>query len=259
MSLALKWGDGTVQNGGFLFFDAVTVYTRSSRGKVTKHPISLGSKITDHFIKDNDTIRISAVISGADISSNSYLIQDLDGNNPYNVLQPPDAVSVNSTDQSVLKKFIPDSIGQFLPDSTPEIVVADARIDMLEQIRFFLESLTSGVAYNDKTKQFDPNIQVVQLFEYVGSSLSISTDNLVVTDLRFKEDVNTGYALYFDMTLEQVTFASLKKTTIPKNIVKPLSKKAEPKSSKGKVGSTPQTAGADAPKDVDSLRQARVN
>lgn len=255
MSLCLKWGDSNT--GGMVFFDATISMNRSNKGQVTKHPIALGSFIVDHYIVENKVINLSAVISGADISTNTYLIQDLDGNSPYNSFEPPTAVSVNSTDQSVLKKFIPDSIGQFLSDSTPEVVLDSAREDLLEQIRSAMEGLMSGVIYNDKTGQFDPNIQIVELYEYDGTLLRKITNNLVITDLNFKEDVNTGYALYFDMKLEQVTFAFLKKAVIPKDITDSLKKKAAPKSTKGKADSTPD-AGT-APKDVDPLRQAREN
>ena len=262
MSVALKWGDDSNQSGGLIFFDAVTTYVKNNKGQVTKHPIALGSSVTDHFIKSNDTIRISAVISGADISTNTYLIQDLDGNAPFNSFEAPTAVSVNSTDQSVLKKFIPDSIGQFLSDSTPEVVLDSAREDLLEQIRDALENLNSGVIFNDKTGEFDPNIQLVKLFEYDGTLLRKIINNLVITDITFKEDVNTGYALYFDMTFEQVTFAFLKKTVIPKDVTDSLKKKAAPKAAKGKADSTPQVDGqgsSSEPKDVDPLRQAREN
>lgn len=257
MSLCIKWGVDNTQNQGLIFFDAVMSYVRNNKGQITKHPISLGSSVTDHFIKDNQTITLSAVISGADISTNTYLIQDLDGNAPFNSFAPVTSVSVNSTDQSVLKKFIPDSIGQFLSDSTPDVVMDSAREDLMEQVRDALEQLNSGTIYNEKTGQFDPNIQVVQLYEYDGTLLRKVINNLVVTNINFKEDANTGYALYFDMSLEQVTFAFLKKTTIPKDITASLQKKAAKKDTKGKVDSTPD-AGA-APKDVDPLRQARAN
>lgn len=263
MSLALQWGVDSTQNSGLIFFDATTSYVTNNRGKVTKHPIALGSSVTDHFVSENKVVRISAVISGADISTNTHLIRDFEGRNaPYNSFPPVKAVSVNSTDQSVLKKFIPDSIGQFLSDSTPEVVMDGAREDLLEQIRDALENLNSGIIFNEKTGQFDPNIQLVQLFEYDGTLLRKIINNLVITDITFKEDVNTGYALYFDITFEQVTFAFLKKTVIPKDVTDSLKKKAAPKAAKGKAGSTPQVDGqgsSSEPKDVDPLRQAREN
>ncbi len=264
MSLALRWGNDNEEGGGFIYMDSVTAYTQNYSGKVTSHPVDGGANISDHFVKDNNKITISAVITGVDISTGTYLIQDLVGNAPFNSQEAPTAVSVNSTDQSVLKKFIPDSIGQFLPDSTPEVIVDSRRTDLLEQIRQALVELTSGVLFNEKTGQFDPNIQIVRLFEYDKTLLRKVINNLVMTNLIFKEDPNTGYGLYCDMTFEQITFAFLKKTTIPKDITNSLKKKASDKSSKGKQDSTPQNvdgadAGSNAPKDTEPLRQAREN
>lgn len=264
MSLAIEWGDSSVQDGGFIYCDAVQAYTQNYSGQVTKHPIDAGGNVTDHFINNNPTFTIGAVITGVDISTGTYLIQDLDGNNPYNSNEAPTPVSVNSTDQSVLKKFLPDSIGQFLSDDQPEVVVDTRRTDLIEQIRQALIDLTSGVIYNDKTGQFDPSIQLVRLFEYDNISLRKVINNLVMTKITFKEDANTGYALYCDITFEQVTFAFLKKTTIPKDVQDSLKKKSSSKASKGKQDSTPQdvdgpNAGTNAPKDTDPLRQAREN
>lgn len=258
MSLALSWGDESDNSGGLIFFDATTAYTRNNKGQVTKHPISSGGVVTDHFIKDNPTITLSAVISGADISNTTYLIRDGFGNAPYNSFDPPTLVSVNSSDKSVLQKFIPDSIGQFLSDSSPEVEMDSTRDDVLEIVRSELEKLMSGVIFNSKTGQFDPNIQVVKILEYDGAFFRKLVDNLVITNITFKEDPNSGYALYFDMSLEQVTFAFLKKTTIPKDVLDSLKKKAEKKDTKGKVDSTANTG--DAPKeDIDPQREAIRN
>ena len=59
-----------------------------------------------------------------------------------------------------------------------------------------------------------------------------------MTDIRFREDVNTGYGLYCDLSFEQVKFVSLKKVAITKTVTSSLSKKAETKTSTGKADST---------------------
>lgn len=264
MSLAIGWGDSSDEDGGFIYCDAVQTYTQNYSGSVTKHPVDQGGNITDHFIRNNPVFTISAVITGVDISTGTYLIQDLDGNAPYNSNEAPTAVSVNSTDLSVLKKFIPDSIGQFLSDSTPEVVIDSRRTDLIEQIRQALIDLTAGVVFNEKSGQFDPNIQLVRLFEYDNTLIRKVINNLVMTKMTFKEDANTGYGLYCDITFEQVTFAFLKKTVIPKDVQNSLKKKSSTKASKGKQDSTPQNvdganAGDNAPKDTDPLRKAREN
>lgn len=257
MSLAVSWGDSSVENSGLIYCDAVTSYSQNYSGKVTKHPVDLGGNITDHFIRENPIFSIGAVITGVDISTGTYLIQDLDGNSPYNSNQAPNAVSVNSTDQSVLTKFLPDSIGQFLSDSSPDVQVDSARVDLIEQIRQALIDLTAGVVFNEKTGQFDPSIQLVRLYEYDNTLLRKVINNLVMTKISFKEDPNTGHALYCDITFEQVTFAFLKKTTIPKDVQNSLKKKAADKSSKGKQDSTPDSGMP--PKDVtDPFRKAHA-
>lgn len=260
MSLAIEWGDSSIQDGGFIYCDAVTSYSQNYSGQITKHPIDSGGNVTDHYIKNNPIFTIGAVITGVDISTGTYLIQDLAGNSPYNSNEAPNAVSVNSTDQSVLKKFIPDSIGQFLSDSQPEVVVDSRRADLIEQIRQALIDLTAGVVFNEKTGQFDPSIQLVRLFEYDNTLLRKVINNLVMTKITFKEDPNTGYGLYCDITFEQVTFAFLKKTAIPKDVQDSLKKKSSPKASKGKQDSTPQDVGVgNSPKDTSPLREARAN
>lgn len=237
MSLGLRWGENNAEDGGFIYFDAVTIYTQNYTGQVTKHPVDAGASITDHFIKDNPTFTISAVITGVDISTGTYLIQDLEGNSPYNSNLPTSPVSVNSTDSSVLTKFIPDSIGQFLADPLPEVTMDDVRTEMLDQIRDLLINLISGTKFNEATGQFDSNIQLVRLFEFDDILLKRILNNLVLTSVRFNEDANSGYALYCDLTFEQVTFAYLKKVEIPKEVQQTLVKKASPKKSLGKCDS----------------------
>jgi hypothetical protein len=249
MSFAIKYGGSDPDEGGLIYMDAVVSYSQNFSGQVTKHPVDGGANITDHFIQNNPVFTMSAVISGVDISTGSYLIQDNDGNFPYNVTTAPTAVSVNSTDSSVLSRFIPDSIGQFLPDSSPDVVVDPARSDLIEQIRDMLKDLISGVKFNDTTGQFDPNIQVVQLYEFTGRLLKRIQNNLVVTSIQFKEDASTGYGLYCDITFEQVSFVYLKKTDLPRNLGAGVSGKGSGKKELGKVDGTVQS-------DIDPERAA---
>lgn len=261
MSLSLRWDDEN--GGGMLYFNAVTSYTQDYSGKVSQHPIDAGGVITDHYIKANPRFKIGAVITGIDISTGNYLIEDLDGNIPYNVDPPVNPVSVNSTDQSVLQKFIPDSIGQFLSDDAPEVVMDGARTDLLEHIRRILIKLTSGEIFDATTGQYVPNIQLLNLFEYDGYKITRIVSRLVMTNVTFRETPDTGYALYCDFSFEQVTFANLKQTTIPQDVQSTLKKKASTKSTKGKQDSTVQDVGSgdSPPKDADisPLRQAREN
>lgn len=260
MTIGLRWGEDSQADGGFIWFDAVTAYTRNFRGSVTKHPIDGGGNVTDHFIRDNPTVTLSAVITGIDISTGSYLIQDLVGNSPYNVNEAPTPVSVNSTDQSLLQKLLPASASQFLSDATPDITVDAPRTNNLDQIQQFMIELMSGVIYDDKTGKFNPNIQLVRLFEYDKSFLRKVINNLVITNIVFKETASTGQGLYCDITFEQVTFAFSKKTTIPKDVLDALKKKSADNSSKGKQDSKTQSLPTgDKPPDVSPRRKANAD
>lgn len=264
MTLAVRWGENNAEDGGFLFFDCVTVYTQEYSGTVTAHPVDSGANITDHYIKNNSRFTLSGVITGVDVSTGSALIQDLEGSFPFNTRLAPNTVSVTSTDDSVLNQFIPDSIGQFLPDTQPQVVMDSARAEIIDQVRDALIDLTSGTKLNEETGQFDSNIQIVRLFEYKGTLLNRILNNLVITSVRFNEDASTGNALYCDITFEQVTFAFLKKTEIPKDVQRPVQKKASPKKSIGKCDSTVKDSNSssntdpqgkkDAINDADELR-----
>jgi hypothetical protein len=255
MSFGLRWGEDNEEGGGFIWFDAITANVESYRGQVTRHPIANGGSVSDHFIRENPTITLSVVITGFDISQGSYLIQDLVGNSPYNVNEAPNAVQVNSTDQSVLTKFIPDSIGQFLADTSPEVIMDTQRLQVLDTVREYMINLMSGFIYSDAKQKFVPNIQTVRLFEYNKTLLKKIINNLVITNMVFKEDANSGEGLYCDLTFEQVTFASLKKTIVPKDITNSLKKKAAPKVSKGKqpaeVNDVTEDKGPEADKQRD--------
>jgi hypothetical protein len=255
----ISWGDGSgdIDKSGRIFMDAVTAYTQSHTGKVTSHPIDGAGLISDHFVKDNSKFNVSAVITAVDIATENFLIEDPEGNAALNTRVAPSAVSVQSTDNSVLSRLIPSGIGQFFSDTKPTVIVDSSREDQLEQVRGLLTNLMSGVIFNEKTSQFDPNIQLVTLYEYDGILLRKPVYNLVITSIVFREDQNTGYGLYCNFSFEQVTFALLKKTTIPKDVTASIKKKSESKSTKGNQDGTPDVG--TPPKDVDPLRQAREN
>jgi hypothetical protein len=261
MSFALRWDDNS--GGGFIYLDAVTAYTQNYRGKPTAHPIDAGGTITDHFIRSNPTFRVSAVISGVDISTGTYLIRDLEGNAPYNAELPPNPVSIQSTDQSVLSKFLPNSVNQFLSDQTPVVVIDEQRADLTQQIRDALISLTSGEVLDQETGRFQPDIKLLKLYEYDGTRLTRVINRLVMSDLIFRETSESGGGLFCDFSFEQVSFANLKQTQLPTDVQQSLKKKASVKASKGKQDSTVQdpSTGSNPPEeqDLDPLRQARGN
>jgi hypothetical protein len=242
MSIALQWGYYSKvpsKSKGFLYFDAVTSFKETYQGQVTKHPIDSGSKITDHFTRENAVFTLSAVLSGVDISINGVDIRDAEINGEYPQNRKDkravktQSVSVGNPAKNSLTKYLPDVIGQFFKPTKPDIVLPAQEVDTLQQMKALLKSLFD-----------DDGVTVVSLYEYYGNNLKTpAISNLVMTGLSFSETPDSGDGIFCDITLEQVKFVSIKKSPIPKTVKdslvsEELAKKAESNSPEGKQDST---------------------
>jgi hypothetical protein len=196
MSIALKI-EGNYQ--GFIYFDAVTQYTPSYSGKLTSHPIGSGGVISDHFIRDNPTYQFSGIISAADISVGTGLIIDDSNNRPMNYRGDIPAVNIKGNNRSLIS-LVPQTISQFFVDAQSSVISSvDSRENILKQVRTVLESLFK-----------EDGITLVKLFNY--QNLKTKPDiisDLVVVNLSFDENPDTGQALYVNISLEKPTFTTL--------------------------------------------------
>lgn len=233
MSLALQWGytDPYRVSEGFIYFDAVTSISKTLNGSVSTNPIDGGGLISDHFTQDNPTIKISAVISGVDISFKGRNVVDRDSNVPDNDSAAPKAVTISSSG-SGLTKFLPDVVGQFFTPNKPSIVLAAQSPDTLQQIQASLEQ-----AFQNPT--------ISRLYYYDrGNLLNKFEDNLIITSIDFTEDVDSGDGLYCEISLEKVTFAFSESVEVSKDIhsrlmSQDLKDKAAATENKGTADSTP--------------------
>lgn len=271
MSFAISWEADEIQAGGFIYLDAVLNWNRNFTGQVSKHPIDGGASLTDAYINNNPTFSLTAVISGSDISITPAALTDENGTQPFNTRVAPSEVEVRSTDASTLTKFIPNVISQFIPDLLPEVSMDGFRSNSIEEVQDILINLQSGEGYSLITEQFETAIRPVTLYETDGFLSLVkklpadSTKALVITSVVFREDTESGYALYADITFEQIRFANLKKVQLPPELVQPVIKsKATDNKSLGKCDSTEnntatstdtsKSASIDAAQsDVDSL------
>jgi hypothetical protein len=262
MTFCIGWEADEVQSGGLLFFDAVTSWSRSHTGTVSRHPVDGGSSITDAYINNNSVFSLSAVISGTDVSISTIALQTDTGDVPYNARPAPTEVLVASEDQNLLMRFVPSVVNQFLPDTLPEVILDDFRGDTTEEIQDILVNLQSGEGLNQITGQFETLIRPVVLYEtngFLSLVKKLPADNtkfLVITSVSFREGPDDGQALYCDLVFEQCRFANLRKVQLPPDLVQaPVKKKATSKKSLGKCDSTQK----DTSTSTDTSKAAKVD
>lgn len=244
MSLAIKFGDNDDPNqlSGFIYFDVVTKFSKQLSGRVTAHPLDAGANITDHYISENPKFSIAGVISSADISGIPSQIF-IDGEAPLNVNPQAQAVVVNDSFSGVLQ--FSSSVGAQFSNSASETVTVDSRqrTEYREQINALITKLMTGLVYNDQEKKLRNRMTLITLYEFIGDILNIESSDLVMTSCSFDEDPDTGSGLYVTMNLERVSFVTLQKTELPKDVAKSMSKAAQSTSKKSKADGTEKTPG----------------
>lgn len=217
MSLAIKFGDLSDPNQhtrGFIYLDATTDYGKNFQGRVTSHPIEAGVSVSDHFTVDNPQFRVSGVISGADLSAIPSKLF-IDGEAVMNANPQPPAAIVNNLNSS-LRRFLPDSIEQFIPNRTPQILGGGtARVDFKTEVEQFLETVMSGTYFNEQRNRWENRMTLATLYEIDGGSLGRSIPNLVMTNYSVRENAESGNGLSLEISLEQVRFATLESAEAP--------------------------------------------
>lgn len=257
MAFALKYGsiEDTTRDNGLIYFDAITNYTRDFQVQVTSHPLANGTQITDHSIRQNPKYNISAVISGVDISTWTSLIRDLEDVTPYNVYSN-NPVQIDDSPEGF--SFIPDTIGQFLQREEPDIVFDTTRTDFTPQVEERLINLMEGFIYDVDNSLWKSNVQLVTLYELDGLVRKKEIPNLVVTSLQFQESPESGDALVFSMSLEQITFKYVQTTALSEEVVASLKAQTAAESKKGNADSTAEDTTDPDNDEVDLGSQDRL-
>ena len=217
MSLVLKFGDDTKEGGisGVIYFDSVTDYSKTFSGSITKHPVEAGANISHHYIANNPVYVLSGVISGVDISSVPSQIK-VDGEPVMNANGQSTAISVNDIG-SGLMRFLPDTISQFLPKTTPSVTGGDSsRTDYKGEVELLLETLMNGLFYNKDRKRFENRMTLMTIYEMEGVSESRRNNDLVMTSYNVQETSETGDALFLNLTFEKARFVELQEVDSPK-------------------------------------------
>ena len=232
MTIALKIGNDESQVKGFIYLDAVTVYSKSLSGKVTSFPVDSGVNISDHFISNNQKFTIEGVVSNVDISGISDSIS-IDGEKPINAVPRPDTPTIYGQTQAL--QYLPASARQFYERSVPGVLVDSESQSTTQIIEALLEELMRATYYNTTDKRWRNKMTITTLYEMEGTNFRNAKTDLVITDVGINENPETGDALFLSISLEKVRFVSLANTEMPKLAAKPVQKKITPTEDKGRV------------------------
>jgi len=185
------------ENKDIILFDSVLSFSESYQGSVSSHPVEDGSKISDNVTVENVKIKIQGVVTD------------------YNFFNP----IKDAGNQTVPGYDYPRLYGSMLintkgePETNANVAIPSdySGVDN--------DGNVSVKAAMEVVKQ--RLIQVQQKKEFV-TILGYNTDgkdseinkfsNCIITDIAFNETPESGYAIYPDITIEQVNVVKVKVT-----------------------------------------------
>ena len=236
MSIALKIGNENSQVQGFIYLDAVTRYEKDLSGKVTSFPVDSGVNISDHYIANNQKFSLEGVISNVDITGISDKIQ-IDGQKPINAVRKPIATAIAGQQSSLT--FLPSAVKQFFERTNAAVVTDSEAQSTIPAVELLFEELMKGVYYNSADRRWRNKMTTTTLYEMSGSNFTNAKTDLVITNVSFSEDHDTGDSLKMNVSLEKVRFVTLEQVTVPKNVRNSTKKKVAGTENKGSP-STPK-------------------
>ena len=156
----------------------VTSFDESYTGGVSSHPIESGSTITDHVTSDNDKFKASGVVS------------DYDFLNPSKDL----ATKKEGYDDGYLRSAVTASFANGLLNTFGAIVPDKQRAEYIKR----------------RLIDIRKNSLLVTILEYPDSGELVQHTDCILTSLSFKEDENSGYAVYPEMAFEKINVVQVK-------------------------------------------------
>lgn len=191
----------------------VTSFDESYTGSVSSHPIESGSTITDHVTSDNDKFKVSGVVS------------DYDFLNPSKDL----ATKKEGYDDGYLRSAVTASFANGLLNTYGAVVPDKQRAEYIKR----------------RLIDIRKNSLLVTILEYPESGELVQHTDCILTSLSFKEDENSGYAVYPDMAFEKINVVQVKVEEVNKGKIPliPNSKVSDAASSAEAKGSKDDCAG----------------
>lgn len=202
MALALLLEDDSV-----IYLDAVTNFSKSRRSSVSSHTVDASSKISDHVSKDNPQFSIRAVVSSADFHTPSTrspeILEEEDVDNEYN--RPSEEALIR--DNSSLLDILPGSVQQFLTSQESSVELQDFRG-------------YSHQAARDRLERMWDDSEIISILDYdydyqLGRTVNTRLlENCTMTSFDDVEEPESGDALTFSATFEQIRFVYVKEVDV---------------------------------------------
>lgn len=158
--------------------DSVTNFTESFNGSVTSHPVERGSKISDHTIVENPKLKLSGVVSD------------------YNFVNPLKSISAIAYEGGLLNS---QENLRILPSG--DIGVST----------YTIVSKLSQEIVKQRLRDIQSQSLFITVFCYSNKgNLLYSYPNCILTSLDFKEDSDSGEAVYPELSIEQVNLVDVR-------------------------------------------------
>jgi len=235
------------KNSDFIYLDVVTKYSQTLSSKVSQHPVDGLGVISDHITQENPKLSITGFLSGADFNFSKPRLSSEDrgfiGIGQI-VVDSDIATEIQVSNDDNPTNLLPDVVGQFFSDTLPEVTgLSENRKDSYTEKALFL-----------KLESLYLNRDVLSVFEFNdGAVVDSFLVDVVITNLTIKESTETGDALAFDITLEQITFAKLLETRVPVDVAEDRQNQVKEEAAKGDK-STNEVAADEGENDRTVLR-----
>lgn len=234
------------ETGDFIYLDVVTRYSRNLSSQITQHPVDGAGTTSDNVVIQNPRFQITGNITGADFNSSKPTLTSEDrffiGIDQI-VVESDVATIVEVNYEDSPKNLLPDIAGQFFSDTLPTIDNLNEGRDARYSERVLYEIL----------QNFQLRKEKLSIYDFDNGSVDVSpVRNVFISSLKVNESATTGDALSFDMTLEQITIATLLKEKIPEDVQESFRKKNAEEKKRGEQAAAAVEAAEEAEENIDS-------
>jgi len=182
------------QNNDVILFDSILSFSESYQGSVTSHPVEDGTKISDNIVTENIKLKIQGVVS--DYNFWNPLKDAANAAVPYYNQGTPRFDSMGVIDSNLNPSF---SDAQ-----APQDYAATKDNSSVKAAMFVVRDRLIRI-------QRDKELVTVLAYTLTGNDSEITRyENCVITDLSFDTSPDSGYAIYPNISIEQVKTVKVK-------------------------------------------------